>query len=386
MGALLLLLVLVPLIPTGVMLRMMYEAVAAEQEAARERVRAVHRQALTVATASLAARLPAEADREGAVRRFYERTFDPTVQVRLVPPGAADEGEALAESSLDEVLPGWRVQLRSTPGGHLETSASGQVAIYGWAAAIAVGLNLLIAGLAAVGVRRQLQLHELKSHSLATLSHELKTPLASMRVLLDTIRAGRVRDPAAITEYAAMLTLESDRLERLTTNFLGLARMEGRGESFHRAEARPETIAAAAVNALGSKLQAENVVFATTIGESLPLLCVDNEAIVTVLVNLLENALKYTGETKRITLRVSRENRWVSFEVEDNGIGIARRERRRIFERFYQTDQRLSRMREGCGLGLSIVKHIIDAHRGSISITSEVGQGSLFTVRLPVAT
>ena len=109
----------------------------------------------------------------------------------------------------------------------------------------------------------------------------------------------------------------------------------------------------------------------------------DSDALTTALVNLMDNAWKYTGEEKRILLRAEARNGSVRFTVEDNGIGIPARERGRVFRRFYQVDQRLARSAGGCGLGLSIVQAIIEAHHGSITVSSEPGQGSAFTIELP---
>jgi signal transduction histidine kinase len=106
---------------------------------------------------------------------------------------------------------------------------------------------------------------------------------------------------------------------------------------------------------------------------------------VTMLINLLDNALKYSGDEKRIRLRARREGEVLVFVVEDNGVGLTTAERRRIFEPFYQVDQKLSRTRQGCGLGLSIVQAIVTAHRGQIEIASEPGQGAAFAVRIPLA-
>jgi signal transduction histidine kinase len=111
----------------------------------------------------------------------------------------------------------------------------------------------------------------------------------------------------------------------------------------------------------------------------------DRDAVVTVLVNLLDNACKYSGDDKRISLKTFAENGMVCFAVRDNGHGMSRRVMRRIFERFYQADRSLSRSAEGCGLGLAIVKFIVDAHKGRIDVESKPGEGSCFTVRLPAA-
>jgi signal transduction histidine kinase len=111
----------------------------------------------------------------------------------------------------------------------------------------------------------------------------------------------------------------------------------------------------------------------------------DRDALITVFVNLLDNALKYTGDMKEIQLRGYSSEGSVWIEVQDNGIGFPRSASRKIFERFYQVDRTLSRRTGGCGLGLSIVQFIIAAHNGSVTAKSQPGKGSTFTVRLPVA-
>jgi two-component system phosphate regulon sensor histidine kinase PhoR len=136
--------------------------------------------------------------------------------------------------------------------------------------------------------------------------------------------------------------------------------------------------------AVRTKYASHNCQFAVDIAENLPEISADHDAMVTVLVNLLDNACKYTSDQKQITLKVFTEGDYICFSVSDNGIGLARRHIRRIFDSFYQVDNSLARKAEGCGLGLSIVKFIVDAHKGKITVESKPGKGSTFAVRIPV--
>ena len=145
----------------------------------------------------------------------------------------------------------------------------------------------------------------------------------------------------------------------------------------------PALIASDAAEAVKTKFSLGQCKFDINIPEDLPQISADHDAMVTVLVNLLDNAYKYSYDNKQIELRVSSENSWVCFSVSDKGRGMTRRAARKIFNRFYQADRSLSRQVEGCGLGLSIAKFIVEAHKGKISIESKVGKGSTFTVKLP---
>jgi signal transduction histidine kinase len=160
--------------------------------------------------------------------------------------------------------------------------------------------------------------------------------------------------------------------------------MERNKQVFDFQPTRPQEIVTAAVDAMQAKFSSENCHFNSTVAENLPAVSADRDGIVTVLVNLLDNAYKYTNSEKKIELSVYEENSSVCFKVTDNGIGLGPRAQRKIFNRFYQVDSRLSRRAEGCGLGLSIVKFIVNAHKGSIEVVSSPGKGSVFTVKLPV--
>jgi two-component system, OmpR family, phosphate regulon sensor histidine kinase PhoR len=140
-----------------------------------------------------------------------------------------------------------------------------------------------------------------------------------------------------------------------------------------------------AANAIREIYASAHCDFNIDIQPGLPRVQADPDALVTVLLNLLENAHKYTREDKRICLRAYCEGSHVVFAVEDNGIGIATREHKRIFRRFYQVDRRLTRETGGCGLGLTIVDFIVRAHGGLVRVRSELGGGSAFHVMLPCA-
>ena len=230
---------------------------------------------------------------------------------------------------------------------------------------------------------RQVKLNRLKNDFIATVTHELKTPLASMRVLVDTLLEGHYRDQQQVTEYLQLISRENGRLSRLIDNFLTFSRMERNKQAFRIRRTRPEAIAQTAAEAVKTKFDQASCHFETEISDGLPEVMADADAMVTVLVNLLDNACKYSHEDRRITLRITGENGAVCFAVSDNGVGIPRRAAKRIFKRFYQVDRSLARRAEGCGLGLSIAKFIVDAHGGSIDVESKPGQGSTFSVKLP---
>jgi signal transduction histidine kinase len=184
-------------------------------------------------------------------------------------------------------------------------------------------------------------------------------------------------------EYLNLIAGENLRLTRLVENFLTFSRIERNRQRFELAETSPAAIVDSALAAMGERLQAPGCQLEVELSSGLPAVYADRDALTTVLLNLLDNACKYTPAEKRIRLRAYRQDGRVAFAVEDNGIGIAPRERKRIFRRFYQVDRRLARETGGCGLGLSIVEFIVRAHGGEVTVESRPGAGSTFRVWLP---
>ena len=280
----------------------------------------------------------------------------------------------------------WNIELTFKDADVFEHTAKRQRAVYVWAAVLVIGVIIIVGVVAGRVVGRQVKLNRLKNDFIATVSHELKTPLASMRVLVDTLLEGRYNDQQQVEEYLQLVAKENARLSRLIDNFLTFSRMERNKQSFDMNSVSSSDIAHEAAEATKTKLQQANCQLNMTIADAIPPIIADRDAIVTVLVNLLDNACKYGNENdKRVWLNVYERDSAVCFAVKDNGIGLSRRSCRRIFSRFYQVDQSLARSAEGCGLGLSIVEFILDAHKGVITVDSRLSRGSTFTATIPAA-
>jgi signal transduction histidine kinase len=294
----------------------------------------------------------------------------------------ATEERSFLETSVGEFLPDWRIELYFKDDDVFRKAASRQVASYIWTGALVIVLILAAGGFAAQVVSRQVRLNRLKNDFIATVSHELKTPLASMRVLVDTLLEGHYRNQQQATEYLELVSHENERLSRLIDNFLTFSRMERNKQTFDLLRVSPAAIAQKAAEAVKTKFEQNQCNCDMKIDQNLPDILADEDAMVTALVNLLDNACKYSYDDKQIRLKVHAEEGSVYFSVADNGIGLSRRAAKKVFKRFYQADRSLSRHAGGCGLGLSIVKFVVDAHKGSISVESRPGKGSTFTIKL----
>jgi signal transduction histidine kinase len=290
--------------------------------------------------------------------------------------------EPFASAVLGETFLGWRVELSFQAGDIFEKTASRQVTVYIWTGVLVIVLILLVGVFAAQAVRKQIKLNKLKNDFIATVSHELKTPLASIRLLVDTLLEGNYKDQQQATEYFQLVSKENERLTRLVDNFLTFSRMERNKQAFAMALTRPDDIARDAAEAVKTKFGAGQCDFQLEIADNLPDVFADHDIMVTAVVNLLDNSYKYSYDNKKIKLKVFFRDNLVCFSIIDNGIGMNRRQVRKIFDRFYQADSSLARRAEGTGLGLSIVKFIVDAHKGTVSVDSEPGKGTTFTIKL----
>jgi signal transduction histidine kinase len=299
------------------------------------------------------------------------------VRFAAVPPGMPSGGDAIAAGGM---LPGWQLSISVVDPRLVEDAARGRMASYLWAGYLVIGAMAITGLFVGQSFRKQMRLARLKTDLVAAVSHELKTPLSSMRLLVDSLLADTEFDAKKTREYLQLVAGENLRLTRLVENFLTFSRIERNRQRFEFEQIEPADIVASAAAVMRERLNDLNV----DVEPGLPAIQADPDALLTALVNLLDNAWKYTRAEKRICLRARREAGQVVFAVEDNGIGIAAREQKRIFRRFYQVDARLARETGGCGLGLTIVDSIARAHGGSVRVASQVGAGSTFSLCLPV--
>ena len=304
------------------------------------------------------------------------------VKVAFVPPGQESERFWLSLPAGTN-MPGWRLALPLDGERLFDTAVDQRIAAYVWIGALVLATVVVLAALALRLVRRQMALTQLRNDLVANVTHELKTPLASMRLLVDTLLNSEQLQEQTAREYLQLIAEENLRLSRLIDNFLTFSRMERNKYAFGFKPVPAGKIVAGAVTAVRERFNVPGCEFKTQVEPDLPSVVADADALVTALVNLLDNAYKYSGEEKQISLSAGAANGSVSFTVQDNGIGLSSRDTKRIFKRFYQVDQRLSRSGGGCGLGLSIVKFIVDAHHGSVRAESQPGRGSTFVITLP---
>lgn len=280
--------------------------------------------------------------------------------------------------------PGFVLSLYVDGDGSLRQETGRRVLVYFFTG---IGLVVVISIAAALLVRSllaQQRLTRMKNDFVATVTHELKTPLASTRMLVDTLLEGRCKSETQQREYLELIARENKRLSRLIDNFLTFSRMERNKRTLDFEDVSPAELAQAAAETVHENFERCGCKLSVDIAQDLPPIVADLDSMVQVLLNLLDNACKYSDGDKRIALRVFEREHAVCFEVADRGIGMTPREQAKIFDRFYQVDQSMTRKVGGAGLGLSIVKFIVDAHGAKIDIESELGKGSVFMVSIPL--
>ena len=248
-------------------------------------------------------------------------------------------------------------------------------------------LSLLMMGgiwLTYRNISREMNLARLKSDFVANVSHELRTPLALIRLYAETLELGRLTTKDKYQEYFRIIREESERLTALINNILDFSRIEAGRKEYEFKETNLADLVHSTLDSYRFQIEQNGFVFEENISRDIPPLVVDREAIARSLLNLVNNALKYSKDEKYIGVSLYRANGSVRLEVRDRGIGISAKEQEKIFEKFYRCGDPLVHNIKGSGLGLSLVRHIARAHGGEVLVESAPEQGSKFTIALPL--
>lgn len=249
------------------------------------------------------------------------------------------------------------------------------------------GLSLFLlvgTSLAYRNIWKEMALAKLKSDFVANVSHELRTPLSLIRLYAETLELGRITGPEKYEEYFRTIRKESERLTALINNILDFSRIEAGKKEYSFRETNLAELVRNTIDSYRFQIEQHGFQLEANIADDLPPVRVDREAIARSLLNLVNNALKYSQNEKYLGVSLHRADGAVLLEVIDRGIGIPRAEQRKIFEKFYRVGDPLVHNTKGSGLGLSLVRHIVQAHGGRISVESAPGKGSKFTIALPL--
>jgi two-component system phosphate regulon sensor histidine kinase PhoR len=276
----------------------------------------------------------------------------------------------------------WTVHVRSLPDRALLATLQGARRMF-VLISLAAGASLLALVLTVRADRASAALASMKSDFVAAVTHELKTPVASIRLVGDTLSNGRYTSPQTVREYAGLLSSEAARLGSSIDNLLTYARYSSAqtASTTEMAEVEPADLVEDALQALRPVLDDQEFELLVDVPPDLPQVCIDRPAMIQALDNIVENAIKYSTTDKHLAVRARANGKTVTVSVRDRGPGIARKDLSRVFERFYRGGNVTV---SGSGLGLPIAKRIVESHGGWIDVRSEEGAGTEVDVTLPI--
>lgn len=229
------------------------------------------------------------------------------------------------------------------------------------------------------------RLEQIRQDFVANVSHELRTPISSIKGYAETLLEGALEDKDNAKEFISIIYQDSNRLANLINDLLDLSKIESGKMKMNFVPLDSISVIRRAITVIENQAKAKSISIKLNLSPELPKIKVDETRFSQVMINLLDNAIKYTPENGLVTVVANVVNNTLQVDIEDTGIGISEKDLPRIFERFYRVDKARSRELGGTGLGLSIVKHIIQAHGGQVWVKSELGLGSIFSFTIPLA-
>jgi signal transduction histidine kinase len=295
-----------------------------------------------------------------------------------------DDAEQVLSVPFGETLPDWRLAVYQAPGAAPRQAVRRQVMLF--TGALGVLVVVIVAGIVMTWrlMRRETEMARLKSDFVANVSHDLKTPLSVIRMFGETLEMGRVTGEDRRRDYYRVITRESERLSRLIDNVLDFSRIEGGRQTYEMAPTPVEPVIRGTLEAFAYPLAQQGFKVEVNVAPDLPEVTMDADAVGQALANLVDNAIKYSGDDRVLTVDARVVDGRLVIGVADHGLGIAPEERERIFEKFYRVGRSDTQGRRGSGVGLALVRHIAHAHGGDVMVESAPGKGSRFSLRLPI--
>jgi signal transduction histidine kinase len=299
--------------------------------------------------------------------------------------GSAAEHEPQAMYTVQNVALPLRVQVWSKEPRALYDAVNRRENLYVGMLAVVVALLGVGGYLTARMLKSELAVAQMKSDFVSTVSHEFRSPLAGINQLGEMLRDGRVHDQTRRQQYYEMIVTETQRLRRLVENVLDFARLEDGRRQYRFEAVEPAEWLREVAEDFRAEVAGAGFVVEAEIPAELPAIVADRETLTTAVHNLLDNAVKYSGDSNVVRVKAGTDSGGLTISVRDEGVGIREEDQGRIFEKFYRGGGEIAREVKGVGLGLNLVQHIVAAHGGSISFDSKEGRGSTFTIRLKLA-
>jgi signal transduction histidine kinase len=286
--------------------------------------------------------------------------------------------------NLADLLPGYVVAIVSSGEDPIKVVASKSLVIYYVLIFSIVAIIILGVVFIFRDISREEELSRMKSEFISNVSHEIKTPIATVRTLAENLNEGWVTDDNKRRDYFRLIARESERLSHLVENILDFSRMDADRKTYRMETVPIGDVVSKTVNRFRLLIDGQGVMVREQIPPDLPKLKVDADALEQALLNLLDNAVKYSGENKYVEVSARIQGQNIFIKVSDRGSGISKSDLRKIFEKFYRVESREGKKVPGSGIGLTLVKEIVEAHEGRVEVESEVGKGSVFTLIIPI--
>ncbi len=234
-------------------------------------------------------------------------------------------------------------------------------------------------------VKKHLELSQLKSDFVSNVSHEIRTPLALISMYIETLELGRIESKEKVKEYYTIIFQETQRLSGIVNKILNFSQIESGKKVYKFSSVNINDIVLDVVKTFNYNLEVQGFKYKTHCSAKLPEIQVDADAVTDVLINIIDNAMKYSMDEKYIEITTTFDKSWAYINISDKGIGISEKELKHIFDKFYRvTEKNLALKAKGSGLGLTIVKHIMDSHGGKIEVKSKKGEGTVFKLLFPI--